>query len=242
MISLSSYSDFGHQGQYVALITGRNTSYTFERTFVGRKTGKRNEISEAHVDEPGLYECCNVGKKGKSSIFYLVLNFGDTLDKLDIDRKDAMYIAKEMDKGRKLTDIVIGIPLNEEAFDIHQNLKTLTFHKIWHPSQNQLNSSVTLNCDIGPYKKGSKVLQSILQPMIDSEKERLENILSNLNDEGKYEDLRFEIISEKKAEMIQKAQTTESAIKECWEIIQPLPEKEAKKVLTTLRKMLSPKN
>ncbi len=60
MITLSASADFGKTGQYVARIVGRDSKFTFNREFIGRKFGKRNETSQADVDDPGLYECCDV--------------------------------------------------------------------------------------------------------------------------------------------------------------------------------------
>jgi len=167
MISFSASSKFGHSGQYIARITGRHKQYTFEREFIGRKGGKRNEETTADVDDPGLYECCDVDKHGKESRYYLVLEAEGNLIKLRSDKEDAMTIGKAMEAGRSLQEIVV-VGKNDDN----------TFY--------------------------------------------------------------YEIVSAKEAEKRQTAQTLDTAIEQCWAILQPLPLKEAKKVLAALKIKLTP--
>ncbi len=106
MITLNASADYGHTGQYVARITGRDSKFTFAREFIGRKHGKRGESSSADVDEPGLYELRDVTRKGKIDRYRLVLAHNDELVCLKSDKEDAMTIAKELDKGRAFEEIV----------------------------------------------------------------------------------------------------------------------------------------
>lgn len=100
-------SDFGFSGQYVARITGRDSKYTFTRQWVGSKTGKRDERTEAMVDEAGLYEVRNVTKKSKEDSFFFVCAVADgEVVKIRTDREDAMKVAKEIGSGRGFSDIV----------------------------------------------------------------------------------------------------------------------------------------
>jgi hypothetical protein len=114
MRTLSASASYGNHGQYVARITGRDNKYTFEREFLGRKTGKRGEDTSADVDEPGLYETCSVGKRGKESTYWVLLDCpqlgigtkGDTMRLLEMDKSDAMKVAKALDAGRSIAQIV----------------------------------------------------------------------------------------------------------------------------------------
>jgi len=107
MITLSANADFGHSGQYVARITGRDAKFTFRREFIGRKGGRRGDVTTADVDEPGLYECCNVERKaGKVSRFYILVEVADTLRRLTSDKEDAMVLAKRLGAGEQLGDML----------------------------------------------------------------------------------------------------------------------------------------
>lgn len=107
-VSLTASADYGLSGQYIARIIGRDSKFTFQREFIGRKYGKRNEGSEADVDESGLYELCDVTKKrGKVQRYRVVLELpSGELAKLVASKEDAMAIAKALDAGRAFGDIV----------------------------------------------------------------------------------------------------------------------------------------
>lgn len=164
MIRLNASAAYGEKGQYIARITGRDSKFTFAREFIGRKGGKRNEETSADVDDPGVYECCDIDRKrGKDSRFVLVIKQADgTLVSRRSDKEDAMAIAKQIDAGRDFSDIVA--------------------------------------------------------------------------DDGSG----YEIVDKKEAEAKQQAQTVQTATEGCWVILQTLPEKEAKKVLKTLKDRVSP--
>lgn len=120
MIKLNASADFGHTGQYVARITGRNSKYTFEREFLGKKSGKRNEYSEAMVDDPGLYEERDVTRKGKKERYYIVINdLAGELCGFSAKTEDAMKIAKALDSGKKIDEIVRACMVdNKETYEI----------------------------------------------------------------------------------------------------------------------------
>lgn len=105
-VTLTASADYGHTGQYVARLTGRNSKFTFEREFLGSKVGKRGEYTKATVDDPGLYELRDVTRKGKVERYRLVLARGEDLVTVHTDKADAMGIAKALDAGRAFADVV----------------------------------------------------------------------------------------------------------------------------------------
>lgn len=105
-VSLSASADYGHTGQYVARLTGRNSKFTFEREFIGSKYGKRNEGTSAQVDDPGVYEMRDVTRKGKVDKYRIVVELDGELHKLVSDKEDAMAICKQLDAGRAFGEIV----------------------------------------------------------------------------------------------------------------------------------------
>lgn len=105
-VRLSAESKFGFHGQYIARIMGRAQKFQFQRSFVGRKSGKRNELTSYETDEIGLYEECDVGKNGATKTYALVLEYKDRLVKLYSDTEDALAIAKRLDGGELLADFV----------------------------------------------------------------------------------------------------------------------------------------
>jgi hypothetical protein len=105
-VTLTASADFGHTGQYVARLTGRNSKFTFEREFIGSKGGKRGEFSSADVDDPGVYEMRDATRKGKVDKYRVVIEFEGELHKLVSDKPDAMEICKALGAGRAFSDIV----------------------------------------------------------------------------------------------------------------------------------------
>lgn len=107
-VTLHAGARYGYGGkQYIARIIGRNSKYTFEREFIGKKGGKRGEDSEAMVDEPGLYETRDIDNKGNSDDTYYVVFFQDeNIQQISIDKSKAMDVAKNLDSiqniGREL--------------------------------------------------------------------------------------------------------------------------------------------
>lgn len=105
-ITLTASADYGHTGQFVARIKGRDSKYTFEREFIGRKIGKRGETTQATVDEPGLYELRDSTRKGKKDRYVLVLpDANNELKSMSCDLDDAMMIAKRLDSGEHINQI-----------------------------------------------------------------------------------------------------------------------------------------
>lgn len=116
MITLKATADYGQAGQFIARITGRDSKFTFEREFLGRKSGKRNETTTVDIDTEGLYECCDIHRKrGKQSSFYLVCEVAGTPIQYNSDKEDAMAVAKAMDSGRKFAEIVSA---DDEGYEI----------------------------------------------------------------------------------------------------------------------------
>ena len=105
-VSLHASADFGKTGQYIASLTGRAPQVHFVRSFVGSKYGKRNDGTSYETDEAGLYECCDQTRKGKVKRYYIVLEFQNELRKLQTDLEDSLVIAKRLDGGESLADIV----------------------------------------------------------------------------------------------------------------------------------------
>lgn len=244
MISLSASADYGLSGQYIANITGRHPKYTFDRQFIGRKGGKRNEVSEADVDDPGLYECCDIDKKyGKESRFYLVVDIGGDLYKFKTDKADAMIVAKALDAKRPFNEIVVGTKADPEAAALNAEYKSLKDLSIVEGDLDwigRMGRSVTLAQKVGHFESGVTVEQQKLQPVVKSEMERINARLKELAAEDKFPNNRYEIVTAKEAEKRQSAATIDTALKDCWTILQTLPAKDAKKVLAALKDKMTP--
>lgn len=109
MIELSSSNRaYNVKGDYVARIAGKDAKYTFQREFLGATAG---------IDEPGLYEICNIDKRGDKNHVYRVIAEspegelialragGDNLDGQD-GRAVAIVIAKRLSAGESIEDII----------------------------------------------------------------------------------------------------------------------------------------
>ena len=112
MITLKADAKYGYGGkQFIARILGRDSKFTFNREFIGRKGGKRNESRSADVDEAGLYEERDINSKGRVSDSYpLLLELGEELSIRRVDKEDAMKIASLLDSGKSIDQIVEAIP------------------------------------------------------------------------------------------------------------------------------------
>lgn len=111
-IKMVAESKYGFSGQYIAKITGRAARVQFAREFCGSKFGKRGEGTSYETDEIGLYEVCDVTKRGKDKTFKLVLPRNDGIVMLISDHEDALAIAKRLDGGEQLEDF-IAVELGE---------------------------------------------------------------------------------------------------------------------------------
>ncbi len=106
ILTFSSRAGFGFENkQFVARITGRHPKWTFDREFIGTKTGKRKDGTTAKVDDPGLYQERNIDNKGRATNrYYAVWSLGGKeLDYAPISEDEAMGLAKDLDSGRAST-------------------------------------------------------------------------------------------------------------------------------------------
>lgn len=241
MISLSASAAFGKTGQYIAHITGRDSKWTFNREFIGRKCGKRNEGSEADVDTPGLYEMRDVDRKNnKDDRYVIILEIDGELCKFMADKEDAMKIGKELDGGRTIQDIVVGHLEDAETKEAMEDSVRLERMLINSPSEQQLAQRITIASDVGEFKTGETVEQGKLQPVIKAELEKAKAKHLQLRAQGKYAKRFYVLIDKKEAEAKKAAATVDEATNQCWVILQALPQKEAKKVLAALKDKVTP--
>jgi len=106
MITINVESkEYGNSKQYIAHITGRAAKFTFERNFVGRRSDRFTSYS---TDEAGLYENCDINRKGQKECGYLVVATAPDgeLVKMRSNLDEAMEIAKRMDAGEALESMI----------------------------------------------------------------------------------------------------------------------------------------
>ena len=96
----------GAKKPYIARLTGRDSKVTFAREFIG--------ATSIDVDEPGIYECRAVDKKGRADECEYVLLLdcpaypdadGETINEYDATKAEAMKICKALDEGRSIDAI-----------------------------------------------------------------------------------------------------------------------------------------
>lgn len=167
---------YGNSGQYIARINGRDSKYTYNRAFVGRKSDRS---TTAIIDEPGIFEECDIDKKGRKDMTYVYAcprtadtpplreNANPTWMRIPMAESDVMVATKRLDAGESIEDILV----------------------------------VVRDGDSYTYTVRSKV-------------------------------------ESKKASA---AVTINTATEQCWQILQSLPEREAKKVLAALKVRVAPK-
>lgn len=132
-ITLTANAKFGQSGQFVARINGRDSKFTFNREFIGSKSGKRGETTSAEVDDPGLYEERDVDSKGRKEDSYVLVyptKDGGLSFVRGIAKDLAMTIAKRMDAGESIDwrreSLPRQIQIQRERIAGYQNKLTMT--------------------------------------------------------------------------------------------------------------------
>jgi hypothetical protein len=212
-ITLNANADYGQSGQYIARITGRAPRVQFAREFVGSKSGKRNDVTSYETDECGLYEVNDATRKGKVRKYLLVLPWRDELVKLTSDHEDALTIAKRLDGGEGLEDIV--------SIEREPMTKTAT-HRVCTVCRERIDS----HCSAHPEAAGTIVSEDV--PVLD--------------DLGVPRDrLVYVIRSKGEAKRATAAATLDSAVDAIVNALQALPAPQQKQALKAARDRLFPK-
>lgn len=147
-ITLTANAKFGQSGQFVARINGRDSKFTFNREFIGGKSGKRGETTSAEVDDPGLYEQRDVDSKGRKEDSYVLVyptKNGD-LSFVRVQKDLAMAIAKRMDAGE-------SIDWNRESLPRRIEMQ----RNVIAGYQNKLAMTTVLDSTIGSLAAGETV-------------------------------------------------------------------------------------
>jgi hypothetical protein len=108
-VTFKAEAKLPHGGrQYIARILGRDSKYLFRREFLGTKSGTRREYSSLTTDEPGLYETCNVNRKGdKDKTFYVVLVWENNVRRGVVTEEEAIVIARGLDAATAIEELVV---------------------------------------------------------------------------------------------------------------------------------------
>lgn len=106
MITLTATSHNPKFKQYIARLTGRSKKFTYKREFVGRRIGAEQRITEADIDERGLYEICNVTEEGaRLWTRYVVLEHDFIVVKLPCSRQHCLYITRQLELGLDINQV-----------------------------------------------------------------------------------------------------------------------------------------
>lgn len=199
-VTLRAESVYGKSGQYIARLMGRAPQHHFRRQFVGTKYGKRSESTSYETDEVGLYEVCDLTKRGKDKTYVLVLPFRDGLCRLVSDCEDALAIAKRLDGGERLEDFVVA-SLGEE-------LTTTEFYYACAECGVELSRDAT--CDAHP--DAARAYTSRIVAKLDPNGKPLHRIVYTIRTKGE-------------ANAAEKSATLDSAIDAIAAALRSIPEK-----------------
>lgn len=241
MITFKSSAQYGCSGQYIARITGRDSKFTFNREFIGRRGGKRNDETKAEVDEPGLYEVCSVhAKRGKESDYYVVVSTGqgDGLRCLSCDQSAAMKIAKELD-GRTWDDTIEYVP----GYDVTQKVITLIQDVINEWADKDQTECLTPNeviRDTYSLPEGTQISRGALTELRQARLAAKQQELATAKIAGVPEATTWRFRTAKAAAKAMVVSTVDTATEACWAAIQALPATQAKEVLKALKLRVSP--
>ena len=171
-VTLSASAKYGYGGkQFVARITGRDSKFTFERQFLGRKEGKRRDYTEAIVDEPGVYEERDIDSKGRAEdSYYLVYELDGNIYKNAIEKSAAMRIAKEIESGKvdfEREGIAARIVFNKSRIKTSEQ-------------KGELDTPIVMDANLGSLKQGETVTRGRL---IEERRAIIANLERRLNGE-----------------------------------------------------------
>lgn len=154
-ITLIAVAKYGYEKkQFVAGIIGRDSKFTFNREFLGRKEGKRGESTSVEVDEPGLYETRDIGSKGATTDeYFLVYPTASGIASHKIAKADAMAIAKSMEKNGSLDWEIEAIPYR---------IARLTEQIAKSKALGNPDESITLTGQVGSIASGETVTRGRL--------------------------------------------------------------------------------
>lgn len=252
MITLTAESDYSNAGkQFVARILGRNSKYTFDREFIGKRSGKRNDITTADVDEPGLYETRDLTRKGNDDSYCLILPQGAGLVQKWIDKEGAMKVAKEIQNGRDVTRCTRYLPADLELFEKFQELekcrKKLSNWDLTQKNITDPEAEVWVGESFGPFRTDGITRARELVTWLTDRVNELEPQVAEMKAAGKREKSGWKFISaadeEREAKAAEKAKTEEMSTKgleAAYAALKDLPEKKIKKALAELKKRLTP--
>lgn len=248
MITLTAGARYGYGGkQYIARIFGRDSKFTFNREFIGKKGGKRGENSTADVDTPGLYETRDVDSKGRCDDSYcLILEDGDRLVQFWIDKANAMKIAKELD-SRSFDRCVKLLPSDAEFRVASERLRKNS-EAINNSFGKDPEEFVELSGNVGPYVKGQSLrrlqLIELRTEVINDTIDKIEQYRSEKRrkeDDWKFVSAADEKKAEAEAAKAEAEAASTNALETCFNVLNGLPEKDAKKILAELKSRLFPK-
>ncbi len=238
IIRLQASASYGHTGQYVARLTGRDSKFTFAREFIGRRSER---TSTADVDDAGLYEICDVDRRGgKDSTYWVVAKVGDELYKFAASKAEAMKIAKAFDDGRKLEDVVSPWLSCRELRDVAEAIVK------WKFFLSTTGSNVVVPLDLPGGGESPALLASSsacpqdpeVARLVADELARLDAEASRLEAEGKQPYAGFSILSPKAAAAARAGRMRDGIVADIMAALSSLDAKDAKAVLAEVAKTL----
>lgn len=153
-VTLRANSDYGQNGQFVARITGRHPKFTFAYDFLGRRAGKRGDVTEATIDDPGLYVERDVSRKrGKDDSFYVVAMLPTGLRKIPCTTDEMMGFARRIEEGESITVIGIEYAVSE--------LRRMIQGGREHIESGNSEEIVNEACPVGAIASGTKIADRV---------------------------------------------------------------------------------
>lgn len=240
MIKFSASASYGNGGkQFIARIVGRHKTFTFQREFIGKKGGKRNEDCSADVDEPGLYETRDIDRKGKDDdTQYLVIETPAGLVKWSVSKDDAMKIAKELD-NRPFDKVIAYCPAVPASPLRLAKVRLAQVEAAFEAEQGKDTAEEVES----PYY-GKPTPRSEVQFARAAEIARLKAEVERRTGDGQPDtpaaDDCWDFLTEKAAARKAAAATVDAAVVECAAILAALPLKQQTQLIAHLKKTFTP--
>lgn len=245
MITLRAANDEyrGTKKASIGRVTGRDPKWGLALEWVGQRSGGTDV--EHITDEPGLYQLRSYDRKGRQSEV-LTLVFPDAAGELaewGMEREEAMKVAKAMDDGRPLTDIIRIVPAVPHSPLYLAVAQAAEHRRRVAEAEAALSERVPAKglpmAEADGYAPKAAVIAHRL-----AEIERLDAEIAARRAAGEPETAghaeQWEIVTAKQAEAAKAAAGVEEAIAACRTALGGLTVKQQKEVLAQLKKMFTP--
>jgi hypothetical protein len=225
----------------IGRVTGRDPKWGLALEWVGQRSGGTDV--EHITDEPGLYQLRSYDRKGRQSeeLTLVIPGPDGELREYGCPREEAMKVARELDAGRPLAEIVratAASPLNRARAARAEHAAKLAVSR-----DKPMDERIAVQVPGLAVGGDCRVARAELVAFREAEIARLDAEIERLTAAGEPDTAEeWKIVTAKQAETAKAAAGVEEAIAACRAALAGLTAKQQKEVLAQMKKMFAPAN